>query len=114
MQRVSSEFFKRIRPTSDLRKSKRKEENEIEDDYVEYIKRLAERSVEDIMGVKPKEGQKGTPLLKSIDVSSIYFEILFRRMKDLSLRDESGVKEYLRAWSGAFSRRSPSSGGGAG
>lgn len=102
MQRVSSEFFKRIRPTSDLRKSKRKEENEIEDDYVEYIKRLAERSVEDIMGVKPKEGQKGTPLLKSIDVSSIYFEILFRRMKDLSLRDESGVKEYLSSLERGF------------
>ncbi len=85
MQSVSSEFF-RIE----------------EDNYVEYIERLAESSVEGIMSKEQKKGQKETPLLASIDVSSIYFEILFRRMKDLSLKNESGVKEYLSSLERGF------------
>jgi len=69
---------------------------------VEYIERLAESSVEGIMSKEQKKGQKETPLLASIDVSSIYFEILFRRMKDLSLKNESGVKEYLSSLERGF------------
>ena len=97
MQSVSSEFF-RIE----------------EDNYVEYIERLAESSVEGIMSKEQKKGQKETPLLASIDVSSIYFEILFRRMKDLSLKNESGVKEYLSSLERGFFSALPLSGGGTG
>jgi len=81
MQRVSSEFFK------------------AEENFLSYLKRLADRSIEGIMrgSSKSKAGsaEEGSPVLGTIDVASIYLEVLFRHMKDTGIRTEGELKKRL-------------------
>ncbi len=81
MQRVSSEFFK------------------AEEDFSRYLKRLADRSIEGIMKGSSKSGaasvEEGSPVLGTIDVASIYLEVLFRHMKDTGIGTEGELKKRL-------------------
>lgn len=85
MSRISSRIFDR------------KEEN-----YVDYLINLASADIFDLMKKSSKrdsheEDSKKNPeyLLKTIDISSIYLEILFMYMKRHQIKKESDVKKYL-------------------
>ncbi|HQC14463.1 DNA-directed RNA polymerase subunit beta, partial [Mesotoga prima] len=79
MQRVSSEFFK------------------AEEEFSSYLKRLADRSIEGIMkGSSTSEAgsvEEGSPVLGTIDVASIYLEVLFRHLKDTRMHTEGELKK---------------------
>lgn len=81
MQRVSSEFFK------------------AEEEFSSYLKRLADRSIEGIMkGSSTSEAgsvEEGSPVLGTIDVASIYLEVLFRHLKDTGIHTEGELKKRL-------------------
>ena len=81
MQKVSSEFFK------------------AEGNFSSYLKRLADRSIEGIMrgSSKSKAGsvEEGSPVLGTIDVASVYLEVLFRHMKNTGIENEGKLKKRL-------------------
>jgi DNA-directed RNA polymerase subunit beta len=81
MQRVSSEFFN------------------AEGNFSSYLKRLADRSIEGIMkgSSKSEAGsvEEGSPVLGTIDVASVYLEVLFRHMKNTGIENEGELKKRL-------------------
>jgi DNA-directed RNA polymerase subunit beta len=90
MQRVSKIFFQRI-------------EEKIEtDDYIQYLLNLSYTDIQELMvngnryilkGKNKKAPEK--PLLDTIDVSSIYFEILFSSLVKRKVNNETEAKKYL-------------------
>jgi len=76
MSAVSRRFFKRS-----------------EDDFIDYLVNLANEDLIKLM--TDKDSDKKEWLLKTIDVSSIYLEILFMYMKSLNIKTESQLKKYL-------------------
>jgi len=75
MSRISSRIFAR------------KEES-----YVDYLINLANEDIFSLMG---ESLGKPEYLLKTIDISSVYLEILFMYMKKQGINKESDVKKYL-------------------
>ena len=90
MQRVSKIFFQRI-----------EEKNET-DDYIQYLLNLSYTDIQELMvngnryileGKNKKNPEK--PLLDTIDISSIYFEILFSSLVKRKVNNETEAKKYL-------------------
>jgi DNA-directed RNA polymerase subunit beta len=76
MSAVSSRFFRRV-----------------EKSFVDYLVNLANEDLIKLM--TGKDSDKKEWLLKTIDVSSIYLEILFMYMKDHKIETEGQMKKYL-------------------
>jgi len=80
MDKVSREFFNR----------------ESIDDYKEYLLKLSQKTISEIVGASEKSGMKGKKVFEMIDVSSIYLEVLFSKLLKNSLQSESEVKAFIR------------------
>jgi len=98
MQRVSSYFLNLREETGSERSG-----------YFEYFKKICLASIESVMRGEPKNREKITgdatadrkkevSLLQTIDVLSLYLEMLYREMIRLNLKSEAEAIAYLTDW----------------
>ncbi|OAA32499.1 hypothetical protein AT15_00020 [Kosmotoga arenicorallina S304] len=79
MDKVSKEFFNRGTVS----------------DYKEYLLKLSQKTISEIVGVSGNSGMTDKKLFEMIDISSIYLEVLFAGLLKNSLQRESEVKSMI-------------------